>query len=146
MKHFPIQATGFPGSWIATVFALASIGFLPIITLQCNVSQLNPNQSFTIISIYKHFYTTSYSKLPNCVYIRSKYTTCMRQLHIYRVVAVVPYPVLIILFHYHNVCVAVLQKYYYIPKCPSVRVQVSLDTELAVVYVADKRIVINEQY
>ena len=37
MKHFLILATRFPGSWIATVFALASIGFLPIITLQCEI-------------------------------------------------------------------------------------------------------------
>ena len=34
-KGFPGRADGFPGSWIAPVFALASIGFLPIITLQC---------------------------------------------------------------------------------------------------------------
>ena len=31
---------GFPGSWIATVFALASVGFLPIITLQCILIQV----------------------------------------------------------------------------------------------------------
>ena len=30
-----IPDIGFPSSWIAPVFALASIGFLPIITLQC---------------------------------------------------------------------------------------------------------------
>ena len=37
-KGFPGGADGFPSSWIAPVFALASIGFLPIITLQCNPS------------------------------------------------------------------------------------------------------------
>ena len=31
-KGYPGSAYGFPGSWIAPVFALASIGFLPIIT------------------------------------------------------------------------------------------------------------------
>ena len=35
LKDFQVKAEGFPGSWIAPVFALASIRFLPIITLQC---------------------------------------------------------------------------------------------------------------
>ena len=30
-----MELTVFPSSWISPVFALASIGFLPIITLQC---------------------------------------------------------------------------------------------------------------
>ena len=47
------------------------------------MSQLNPNQSFTIISIYEIFYTISYCKLPNCVYIRSKYTTYMYEIATY---------------------------------------------------------------
>ena len=34
--NLPIEAKGISNmGWIATVFALASIGFLPIITLQC---------------------------------------------------------------------------------------------------------------
>jgi hypothetical protein len=38
--NLPIEAKGFPGSRISLVFALASIGFLPIITLQCNLPYL----------------------------------------------------------------------------------------------------------
>jgi hypothetical protein len=39
-KGFPGGADGFPSSWIAPVFALASIGFLPIITLRCSVGMI----------------------------------------------------------------------------------------------------------
>ena len=35
VEAIPDKATGFPSSWISPVFALASIGFLLIITLQC---------------------------------------------------------------------------------------------------------------
>ena len=36
LKDFQVGADGFPGSWISPVFALAIIGFLPIIRLQCD--------------------------------------------------------------------------------------------------------------
>ena len=51
MKQFLIQATGFPSSWIALVFALASIGFLPIIyhiTVQVLINVQVVNNTFQL--------------------------------------------------------------------------------------------------
>ena len=41
LKDFQVGADEFPGSWISLVFALAIIGFLLIITLQCAVKAIS---------------------------------------------------------------------------------------------------------